>query len=316
MKKYFKIIAIVVVLCSVFALTALPLSADLGGFSGDSDFGGSWDSGGGWDSDYDYDYDYNYDSDYDSDLGDLAGAFLFLGDGGITTVVILIIALVIYFKFIKGAKGGTGTSRTPVAPGATGVDRSTLSSIDKLQQSDPAFSDSAFKEKLSNLYVQMQNCCTEKDIEPLRPYLTDTLYTQFDRQVDMLRRAGQTNCIDRISVLDVDLLGYTDDGETETVYATLKTRITDYIIEDKTGIVVSGSKTAEKFMEYEWAIVRSKGTKTEANNGERVVNCPNCGAPVNINHSAKCEYCGSVITLPDFGWALSSVKGISQRTAG
>lgn len=317
MKKYLKIFVVTVILSIVVSLTSLPFSADLGGFSGDSDFGGSWDSGSSWDSDSDWgggwDSDYGYDSDFDLDLG--TAMFLFGDGGGASAVVILIIALFIYFRFIKSKNVGTQV-QTPIAPGATGVDRSTLSPIESLKRSDPLFSEEALTEKISNLYVQMQNCCTEKNLEPLRPYFTDTLYSQFDRQVEILRKAGQTNRIERISVLDVDLLGFTSDDSNDTVYARLKTRIVDYIVDDRTGAVVSGNKTAEKFMEYEWALIRSKGTLTQANDEQKVINCPNCGAPVNINHSAKCEYCDSVITLPDFDWAISSVKGISQRTAG
>ena len=315
MKKYLKLLVVTVVLSLIVAFTSLPFSADLGGFSGDSDFGGSWDSGSDWDSDWGSDYDYGYDSDSDFDL-DLGSAMFLLGDGGgVSAIVILAIALFIYFRFIR-SKNSTASVQTPIAPGATGVDRSTLRSIESLKQTDPLFSEETVTEKLSNLYVQMQNCCTEKDLEPLRPYFTDALYSQFDRQVEILRKAGQTNRIERISVLDVDLLGYTTDDANDTLYARLKTRIVDYIVDDRTGAVVSGSKTAEKFMEYEWALIRSKGTLTQANDEQKVINCPNCGAPLNINHSAKCEYCDSVITLPDFDWAISSVKGISQRTAG
>lgn len=318
MKKTLKILVVAVMISVVVSLTSLSFSADLGGFSGDSDFGGSWASGSDWESDWGSDwgsdYDYGYDSDFDLDLGT---AMFLLGDGGgVSAIVILAIALFIYFRFIKGKNGDSTTVRTPIAPGATGVDRSTLRSIESLKQTDPLFSEEAVTEKISNLYVQMQNCCTEKNLEPLRPYFTDTLYAQFDRQVEILRKAGQTNRIERISVLDVDLLGYTTDDANDTIYANVKTRIVDYIVDDRTGAIVSGSSTAEKFMEYEWALIRSKGTLTQENDEQKVINCPNCGAPVNINHSAKCEYCDSVITLPDFDWAISSVKGISQRTAG
>ena len=43
--------------------------------------------------------------------------------------------------------------------------------------------------------------------------------------------------------------------------------------------------------------------------------CPHCGAPIKLNASAKCEYCGSVITSVNTDWAISSMRGISQRTA-
>lgn len=307
MKSNFKRIAVLAAVIAALIIWTIPFSADLGDYSGDSDFGGFSDWGSSSDTDYDY--------DSGADIGNV----FFLGDGGgggsITVIILIILALFIYFKFIKGNSGNT-QNHGPVAQGATGVDRSTLRPIAELKAEDPLFSEDSFKEKLSNLYVQMQNCCTAKDLAPLRPYVTDNLYAQFDRQVDLLRKANQTNRIDRISVLGVDILGYNSDGANNTVYVEMRTRITDYIIDDRTGALVRGSNTAEKFMVYEWALIRSKGKKTSAAEENKVVNCPNCGAPVNVNHTARCEYCNSIITTNEFDWALSSVKAISQRTSG
>ena len=49
---------------------------------------------------------------------------------------------------------------------------------------------------------------------------------------------------------------------------------------------------------------------------DNAVVCPNCGAPVEINASAKCPYCGSVITLEEHGFALNAIRAISQETRG
>lgn len=301
MKKNFKFLTVLIIAIVAFALMSLPFSADLGDYSGSSDYGGDWGSS----SDYGSSYDYSYDSDYDG----VSGGPLVFGD--FITVILIVVAIIIYIR-IKNKKGGnTG----PVAPGAQGVDRSTLKPISSLIAEDPMFTEASFKEKLSNLYVQMQNCCTAKDLEPLRPYLTDNLYAQFNRQIELLKQSNRTNRIERISVLDVELLGYNSDSVNDTVYAQLRTRITDYVVDDRTGAIVSGSNTAEKFMVYEWALIRSKGKKTDNSDESRIVNCPNCGAPVNLNHTARCEYCGTIISSSDFDWTLTSVKGISQRTS-
>ena len=45
---------------------------------------------------------------------------------------------------------------------------------------DPSFDEEKFKTLLSNVYVQMQQQWTKKDMESLRPYFTDSLYAQFD----------------------------------------------------------------------------------------------------------------------------------------
>ena len=86
--------------------------------------------------------------------------------------------------------------------------------------------------------------------------------------------------------------------------------------DDYTSEIVQGSQTAEKFMEYEWIITRKSGVVTTSETGgTRTVNCPHCGAPVDINKSAKCEYCDSILTVDSVDWVINTIKGISQHTA-
>ena len=146
--------------------------------------------------------------------------------------------------------------------------------------------------------------------------MTDEFFGRMDRQLDAYRRNGQTNMIERISVLGVTVTGWSQQNGEDFMIARVKTRIVDYVINDKTGAVVRGSQTAEKFMEYEWTLSRKHGVKTGNGEGMTVHNCPNCGAVLNINQTAKCEYCGSIITVDSSDWVVTGIKGLSQRTAG
>ena len=49
---------------------------------------------------------------------------------------------------------------------------------------------------------------------------------------------------------------------------------------------------------------------------EPVLVCRNCGAPLDLNATAKCQYCGAVIQSADFDWVIKTIKGISQQTSG
>ena len=84
---------------------------------------------------------------------------------------------------------------------------------------------------------------------------------------------------------------------------------------DASGEVVSGSKTKEKFLTYDWTLIRAKDVMTQENADVESTSCPHCGAPLQINQSSLCPYCGSVVTINAADWVISSIKGISQRTA-
>ena len=342
-KKIIQICALaaLVILMAFFAAPARDVSADAGEFSGNSDYdfsgGGDYDSGGdsfggdwsSWDNDDSRDYGGVI---VDSGGGSAArssssGDATDTGELILIFWLILIAALIIYTKRKKDSGRRTVRNRDL---GGTDIrqDRSVLHPMREYTALDPSFDEEKFKTLLSNVYVQMQQQWTKKDFESLRPYFTDSLYAQFDRQLDAYRKGNRTNYIDRIAVLSVNLAGFyqtgsgksTADGRAaageDVIIAQIRSRIVDYTLDDATGELLSGSKTAEKFMTYEWTLTRTSGLTSRKEGEFTTVNCPNCGAPVNINESAKCPYCGSVLHLREHDFVISGIKGIAQKTSG
>ena len=315
------VLALVLCVCLLGPRLLKKVGADLGGFSGGSDYGGSggsdwgggsssWDSGSdwssgssGWDDDGNGFFFFPVGSSSDSGDGGGFGNLLFY------VVLILILIMIFSRKAQHQPAPNAGT-----AAGAQQTPGSKLMPMSEYAKLDPNFSESDLREKLSNVYVQMQNGCTARNIESLRPYFTDALYQQFDRQIKSLIASRRINRVDRIAVLDVTLRGFFQEGGDDHLVALLKTRITDYIVDEDTGKLVSGSDTAEKFMTYEWDLSRPTGTVTEAAGAVTERHCPNCGAPLSVNESAKCPYCDTVLTFKDHDWTSYAVKGIAQKT--
>ena len=178
---------------------------------------------------------------------------------------------------------------------------------------DGSFREAELTEKLANLYVKLQNGWTDKDIEPLKPYLAEDFYARMDRQLDQLRRRKQTNYVDRIAVLGVVLKGFFQEAGEDHIIAELRTRIVDYTMDDETCEVVSGDRRREKFMTYEWNLARPSGTQTGQKSGVSRSLCPACGAPLDVNAGARCPYCGSVAG-GNGEWVLCSIRGLAQQT--
>ena len=272
--------------------------ADAGGFAGDGDYG-SWDSGSSWDSDSSWDSGsswYYSSSDSSSGDGELDGWVTIVTGGAIVVIAIWI--------DLSERKKKRSAGKKP----------KNLRPVEELLDTDPDFDEAALCEQISNLYVRMQNAWTAKDFSVMRPFFTDGLYQQFDRQLQQIAAAGKTNHIDDIGVLDVSLLGWKEKDEKQWLTARVKTRITIYSTDDQTGKIVSGSKKEVKLMEYEWTLVRASDQKTFGEEEVRSVHCPNCGATLSINHSAECPYCGSVVTCNEYGWTIAQIRGVAQKT--
>ena len=333
-KKLLRSFINTILLAAVLFAMAKPLEgkADFGDFSGDSDYGSSWDSDSSdsWSSDSSSSWDWDDDDDYssssswdwdddddDSDDGPIESLFnnifmiigiIVIFGGPVAGVVLFIIGL------IAGPQKGSGSlsGGTPVAPGAQPTEN--LRSMDEFRTLDPGFDEAAFTEHLSNLYVQMQEQWHNRDIEDLKPYFTDALYNQSARQLAEKKRAGQTPCTERVAVLEVKPRGFYQSGGLDHMVVRVRTRIVAYTLDDATGEVISGDRNKEKFMEYEWDLSRKSGVITEAAKKMQSISCPNCSASLDINQTARCPYCGSVVTVVNEDWALSNIKGISQRT--
>lgn len=296
---------LVFVLCILLMMLPAFAGADFGDFSGDSDYGGSWDSGSDWSSSS-WDSDYSSGSYYDDD-SDVSGIDIGISLAVMAAIVVLSLIIDVSEKRKKKKQQNKpqGAQRTP---------DSRLQPLGDLAVTDPSFDANAMQEKISNLYVQMQNCWTDKNIESLRPYFTDAFFTQMERQLNGLKSRGLTNHVDRIAVFGVNLRGFYKQGGDEHLIVELRTRIVDYTVQDSDKKLVSGDRNREKFMTYEWDMCRAEGSVTTREGAMQSVSCPGCGAPLSINTTAKCPYCGRVVTLDEHDWALCAIKGISQTT--
>ena len=319
MKKRVRLgVLLLAVLLCCLTLGAYSL-ADAGNFSGGSDWGGggsswggssdwgssssSWDSGSSWSSGSTYD-----SGSSSSDLGTV-GALGCLG-GNLFTVVIIVIVVIIVLRYMKSSQNGGGQNVYTAAQEEPGLP------LDTLKQKDPNFNEQILLEKVGNQYIQMQNAWQDKKWESMRAIMTDALYNQMARQLQALIDAKQTNHVERIAVLETRIVRYAVEGDNDVLVIRISTRITDYTTDDRTGAVIGGSQSRELFMVYDWKLTRQKDKKTLTQPSVTQISCPNCGAPLNINHTGKCPYCGTVVTLSDHDWALSVIKGISQRTVG
>ena len=314
-----KLIALFVALILVLSVISVMSFADFGDFGGDADFGdGDY---GGWDDDDDDDDDYGGVRSYDDDDFD-PGESESVGWLPAIIVIGLLVLLIVWGshdgKSHRGGRsaksGGKSTKPGYVNVGNRETPQTQLRPMAEYRSLDPDFDAAALSELISNLYVRMQNCWTGGDISTLRPYFTDALFTQFERQLNQKTAQGLVNHVDRISVQNVTLRGFCQENNTDHIIVKLETRIVDYTVEKSTGKIVSGSNTAEKFMTYEWDMSRTTGYTTLKKDGVGKIFCPNCGAPLDVNVSARCEYCGGVITSSNHDWAIAKITGVSQKT--
>lgn len=276
---------------------AAMLCADAGNMAGDAERGSAETSGGPVERAGD-----GPEGEREDDgrsFAELTGSDLPLGP-----IAGAVVVAVIFFTWRRDARR-RAAARVPRAASP----RAVLMPIETYRGIDPNFDTDRTCSALANLYVRLQAAWCARDLSPVQSCLSSELFAQLTSQLDAIRAQGRTPHVDRPAVLGVDIVGWSQSGGADSIVARISARIVDYTTDDATGELVSGSMTDEKFIQYEWTLSRASGMRSPSSTGGVVtVACPNCGAPADINMSAKCAYCGSVIERAAHDFALCRIE--------
>ncbi len=170
----------------------------------------------------------------------------------------------------------------------------------------PDFQLESFRQRVRDIFLQLQQAWTEGRWEKARALQTDHLYQSHRYWMERYRRFGLRNVLEQVQVLDITLAKLTADAFYESVTVRIKARMVDYTV-DKQGKVVGGAKgKARSFTEY-WTFIRTAG-KTTARQGD-LLHCPSCGAPLDkLSQTGVCGYCDAKIASGAHDWVLSSIE--------
>lgn len=197
--------------------------------------------------------------------------------------------------------GGSGMEVGTDLP--TAIDANLAAEQRKLTARHPDFHWVAFREKVSAIFLKIQDAWTTGRWELARPYETDFLFQQHRYWIERYKREGLTNHLTDIRVSDVvpariDLDPYCE-AVTVRIFASMKDSTVD-----RNGKLVGGDpRNPRSFSEY-WTFVRS----VNAHRGAGEEGCPSCGAPLDrVSEAGVCGYCDAKVTGGDFDWVLTSI---------
>ncbi len=296
------------VLAAAAAIAALIISMCVTAFAFDNndyDFGGGDWGGGG--------YDYDYDTGYSSSGG--GGGGLYLGSGGAVVAVVIIVVILIINKNKNGSSSHSGGTVRPSQGNNVILPDRTAQIEQIIKQNDPNFSASDFVTFAKEVYIDIENAWCKRDLTPVRPVMHINLYNTTQNQVQSKIDQGVIYHYESIAIDTAYITSYAKDTQFEFVTCYLASRMIDYQTDEKTGNILRGDKTTRWQQRYKMKFVRTIGTLTKDDSGQlNGHNCPNCGAPLEINSSGVCEYCGSVVTTGEYSWVLTEFTGIRNDT--
>lgn len=178
-------------------------------------------------------------------------------------------------------------------------------SIYKITSGIPNFNIIAFNEKVKTAFFKIQDAWAQKDLRPVRQFISDGVYQRFEAQFIMMRELGQTNSLSDIKLHETKIITAENDGQFYILHVKVVASVTDYFSSEKFKELNSGGP--ETFGEY-WTFVK----KVSAQSQKDIFNstqCPNCGSSIEnkLGEVSKCDSCGTQINNGDYDWVLAEI---------
>lgn len=154
-----------------------------------------------------------------------------------------------------GSAGASVATADAPLPAAEDLERG----LAYIRQMDPRFDEVGFKEWCNDTFFRVQAAWMHRDLEKMRPMLTEEVQEEFRKQIDELRAKRQVNKLENIAVRSVDLTEAWQEQGRDYITVRFLASLLDYNVDETTGKIVSGSDSEPvKFEEY-WTWVRPVG---------------------------------------------------------
>ena len=284
MKKYFKRIFLLFILIIISICTIFYVKADSGW---DSDYGGS-DWGG---SSYDF-------GSYDSDSGPVSNEeFIIIMCIMIPVIIILVIAI------YRQRKNVVIDNKPHLFNNTDNTRYQDIS--DDIYNEYFNISKNEMKNKISKIFIEVQESWMNFNYDALRKLCTDELYNQYKTLLETLKLKNEQNIMSNFIVKNLTIYDIKKANDIIEVSIYLDIKFRDYVINTNTNKIVRGSKNIYFNNCYELTFIMS--------NNDKLINCPSCGAHVDVVSSNVCPYCKNTIVQTSDELVLSKKKIVSSN---
>jgi predicted lipid-binding transport protein (Tim44 family) len=131
--------------------------------------------------------------------------------------------------------------------------------LDHIRQMDSRFDPEAFVEWCTDTFFRIQGAWMHRDLDKLRPLLTEEMQETFHKDLEALRATRQINRLENITVRSVELTEAWQEQGKDYVTARYLANLLDYTVDEATGAIVRGSNTEPVKFEEFWTWVRPVG---------------------------------------------------------
>jgi tellurite resistance protein len=181
-----------------------------------------------------------------------------------------------------------------------------------VREADPDFDEAAFLGRVKQAFERAQRSWCDQDLGAIQHFVTDGVYERFSLQIEEQKEDHWRQGMDGLAVGEPRLVHFARGRRFETITARIEFRADIHRVHLVTGEQLPGSRIPrERFAEC-WTFVRRRGARSRGEDGLLEGRCPNCGAPLELNQSARCGSCEAFVRSGEFDWVLSEITQASE----
>ena len=173
-------------------------------------------------------------------------------------------------------------------------------SINELIEKDKTFSESEFKSKVENQFMQIFLAVTVGKIERIDHFVNDEVYARLKAIVEDNAAKNVIHFYEEPNVSNISINRIVEEDDSFIVEATVLFKAYDYFASKGDMKFLSGNKdyrteTVRRIVFKKMKSAREFGIQRK---------CPNCGNTLDINYSGVCPYCKTVFDLETYDWVI------------
>ncbi len=191
---------------------------------------------------------------------------------------------------------------SPLAVAAPSV----AAGIAALTAADPKFSLAAFKGRVAQAFLTLQNAWSGQNLEAGRAFLSPGAFFSWSAQLETLAAEGRRNVMENVAVQGIDVVRVVHGRVFDDLTVRVSATAADFEV-DQDNRIVFGDRRVLPFSEC-WTFQRSIGAASSDKPGTLESTCPNCGAPVALTQIGQCRYCKAAVTSGKFDWVVSRIE--------
>ena len=176
--------------------------------------------------------------------------------------------------------------------------------LENLLKQDPDYSESKFKSKVENTFVQIKLSIVTGKIEKIDHFVNDETYNKIKQKVQTDIENNRIQIYDELNVADVQITNIEELEDCFKITVRVHSKALEYYIDRDSRKYLSGNKEVRTERYTNMTFTKMKNAKSF----KVVRKCPYCGATIDVNFNGRCDYCHKIFNLEDYDWVITEME--------